>query len=116
MAAVLAILAALNAWRGGHSWTVTGSLAALFLTAALLYPAALAPLNRAWFKFGLLLHKVVTPIVMALVFYGTVLPTGLVMRAIGKRPLRLSRQPELKSYWIVREPPGPAAESMKDQF
>jgi len=59
---------------------------------------------------------VVNPVVMALLFYGTVLPTGLVMRALGKDLLRLKRQPEATSYWIMRAPPGPASETMKDQF
>jgi hypothetical protein len=53
---------------------------------------------------------------MALVFFGTVLPTGLIMRALGKDPLRLKRQSHANSYWIERRPPGPAPESMKDQF
>jgi hypothetical protein len=53
---------------------------------------------------------------MALVFYGTVLPTGLVMRLLGKDLLRLNRQPDTDSYWIVRAPPGPSPETMKDQF
>jgi hypothetical protein len=53
---------------------------------------------------------------MALLFYGTVLPTGLVMRTLGKDLLRLKREPAADSYWIVRQPPGPAPESMKDQF
>ncbi len=53
---------------------------------------------------------------MALLFYGTVLPTGLVARAMGKDLLRLERKPDAESYWIVREPPGPSPETMKDQF
>jgi hypothetical protein len=88
----------------------------LFLAAALLYPAVLNPLNRAWLKFGLLLHRLVSPFVMGLVFFGTVLPTGLIMRAMGKDLLRLKPQPDAESYWIVRQPPGPAPETMKDQF
>jgi hypothetical protein len=64
----------------------------------------------------MLLHNVVNPIVMALVFFATVLPTGLVMRALGKDLLRLKRQPNVDSYWIERRPPGPTPESMKDQF
>ena len=48
--------------------------------------------------------------------YGCVLPTGLVMRAMGKDLLRLKRQPGADSYWIVRQPPGPMPETMKDQF
>ena len=116
MAAALAILALLNGWHNGHLWPWTGGLAGLFLAAALFYPAVLNPLNRLWLKLGLLLHKIVNPIIMAVVFFGAVLPTGLVMRALGKDPLRLKRQPEANSYWIERRPPGPTPESMKDQF
>ena len=116
MAAASAVVTVLNGWHGGSLWLWTGGLAALFLVVALLYPVALNPLNRAWLKFGLLLHKVANPIVMGLLFYGTVLPTGLVMRALGRDLLRLKRQPDADSYWIVRQPPGPAPETMKDQF
>ena len=116
MTAAFAVMSLLNWWHNGHSWRWTGGIAVLFLAAALLYPAALKPFNRLWLKFGLLLHKVVNPIVMALVFFGTVLPTGLIMRALGKDPLRLKRQPDANSYWIERHPSGPAPESMKDQF
>ncbi len=116
MTAAFALIALLNWWHDGHSWGWTCGIALLFLLAAVGYPAALKPLNWLWFKFGLLLNKVVNPIVMALVFFGTVLPTGLVMRALHKDPLRLKRQPDAISYWIERRPPGPAPESMKDQF
>jgi hypothetical protein len=116
MAAAFAVISLLNWWRDGHSWPWTGGIAILFLTAALFYPAVLKPFNRLWLKLGLLLHKVVNPIVMALVFFGTVLPTGLIMRALGKDPLGLKRQPNAKSYWIERRPSGPTPESMKDQF
>jgi hypothetical protein len=116
MAAALALLTSLNAWHSGRLWPWTGGLAALLLAAALLRPAALHPLNLIWLKFGLLLHRVVNPVVMALLFFGTVLPTGLVMRMMGKDPLRLKRQPGADSYWIVRQPPGPSPETMRDQF
>jgi hypothetical protein len=116
MALALAAVTSLNIWHSGRLWPWTGGLAALFLVAGLLRPSALNPLKRAWLGFGLLLHRVVNPVVMALLFYGTVLPTGLVMRARGKDLLRLKRQPEVDSYWIVRQPPGPSPETMKDQF
>jgi hypothetical protein len=106
----------LNWWHEGHAWHWTIGIAVVFLGVALFYPAALKPLNRLWLNLGLRLHKVVNPIVMAFVFFGTVLPTGLVMRALGKDPLRLKRQPNVNSYWIERRPPGPTPESMKDQF
>ncbi len=116
MAAALAAVTSLNAWHLGRLWPWTGGLAALLLAAALLRPAILHPLNLIWLKFGLLLHRVVNPVLMALIFYGTVLPTGLVMRMMGKDLLRLERQPGADSYWIVRKPPGPSPETMRDQF
>jgi hypothetical protein len=117
MAAALFLLAVLRGWHGGRVWLLTaGGLATLFLAVALLRPAALNRLNRAWLKFGLLLHHVVNPVVMGLVFYSTVLPTGLVMRAMGKDLLRSKLEPEAESYWIVRRPPGPAPTTMTDQF
>ena len=116
MATAFAAVSLLNGWHVGRVWPWTGGVAALLLAAALLRPAWLHPLNRLWLKFGLLLHSVVNPVVMALLFYGTVLPTGLVMRALGKDLLRLKRRPDAASYWIVRQPPGPAPETMKDQF
>ncbi len=116
MAAVFAALSLLNGWHSGRSWPWTGALAALFLAAALLRPALLNPLKLIWLKFGLLLHRVVNPVVMALIFYGAVLPTGIVMRMMGKDILRLKRLPDADSYWIVRQPPGPSPETMRDQF
>jgi len=116
MAGAFSVVTALNAWHAGRIWPWTAGVAAAFLITALLRPALLNPLNRLWLKFGLLLHRIVNPVIMALVFYGTVLPTGLVLRAMGKDLLRLRREPEADSYWIVRTPPGPAPETMKDQF
>jgi hypothetical protein len=115
MAAALAAVSLLNGWHLGRLWPWTSAAAVLFLLAAWLAPSALHPLNRLWMKLGLLLHKIVNPIVMGLLFYGTILPTGLVMRMRGRDLLRLKREPGAESYWIAR-PPGPAPESMKDQF
>src|SRR5437773_6466850 len=77
--------------------------AGLLIIFGALAPRALAPLNRAWMKLGLLLHRVVAPLLMGIVFFGVVLPTGLVMRLRGKDLLRLKIDPRAASYWIVRE-------------
>lgn len=114
--AVLVVVTGFSLWRGGDLWPWSGAIAAIFLVLALAYPVALSGLNRIWYKFGLLLHKIISPLVMALLFFGTVLPTGLVMRALGKDILRLKRQPQADSYWIVRTPAGPSPETMNDQF
>ena len=116
MAAAFAVVTALNGWHAGRLWPWTAGLSALLLVAALARPQVLNPLNRLWLRFGLLLHRVVNPVVMALVFYGAVWPTGLVMRWMGRDLLRLKLEPDAASYWIVRQPPGPSPETMRDQF
>lgn len=79
-------------------------------------PRSLAPLNRLWFRFGLLLGRVVSPVAMALSFYGTVVPTSLVMRLLRKDILRLRFDPEVASSRIERHPPGLAPDSFGRQF
>jgi hypothetical protein len=90
--------------------------AALLLALAFAWPVALVPLNRLWLRLGLVLYKVMNPLVMGLVFFTTVVPIGLALRAFGKDPLRLRREPAAASYWIRREPPGPDPDTMKHQF
>ena len=87
-----------------------------FLVLAIARPMILAPLNHLWLKLGLLLYKVVNPLVMALMFYLTILPTGLLMRLLRKDPLHLKRDPQACSYWIERRPPGPVPDTMRNQF
>jgi hypothetical protein len=115
MAAALAVVSLLNGWHHGRLWPWTSAVVVLFLLAAWLRPAWLHPLNLVWLKLGLVLHRIVNPIVMGLLFYGTIYPTGLIMRMRGNDLLRLKRDPSADSYWIARTP-GPAPETMKDQF
>jgi hypothetical protein len=115
MTGALVALSLFNGWHHGRLWPWMLIGAMPFLGAAWLRPQVLHPLNWLWMKFGLLLHKIVNPIVMGLLFYGTILPTGLVMRLKGRDLLRLKREPDSDSYWITRTP-GPAPETMRDQF
>ena len=91
-------------------------LAALFLVAAFAWPQSLSPLNRLWAKLGLVLHRLVSPLALFVVFGFTVLPTGLVLRIMGKDLLRLRFEPGAETYWIERKPPGRADQQMKKQF
>ena len=90
--------------------------ATLFLAASVLRPTMLTPLKLAWMRFGLLLHAIVTPVIMGLIFFAAVTPTGLIMRALGKDMLRLKRDPAAASYWIMRDPPGPPPGTIHNQF
>jgi len=90
--------------------------AALFLAVALIRSSLLRHLNRAWTKLGLIMHHIVNPVVLGSIYFLVVTPIGLLMRALGKRPLRLRLDRATPSYWITREPPGPEGASMKNQF
>ncbi|AVM75643.1 SxtJ family membrane protein [Magnetospirillum gryphiswaldense] len=113
------VFALIGLWplkAGGDMRLWALGLAALFLVVAFVAPKLLKPLNLLWFKFGLLLHKIMTPLIMGLLFFLTVTPVGMLMRATGKDPMRLKRDPDAASYWIDRDPPGPPPDSMKNQF
>ena len=90
--------------------------AILFFIVAITFPSLLGPLNRAWFKFGLLLGQIVNPVILGLVFFLVVTPIGISRRLLGKDSLHLKPKPNLKSYWIDRNPAGPKPGSMTKQF
>jgi hypothetical protein len=92
------------------------AVAALFLLPAVFFPRVLAPLNKAWTALGLVLGRVVSPVALAVLFYLVITPMGLVIRAAGKRLMRVQPEASVSSYWIRREPPGPAPESFPNQF
>jgi hypothetical protein len=91
-------------------------LSGIFLLAALVAPAILAPLNRVWTALGVLLHKITNPIILGVFFYLVFTPFGSLMRLFGKDFLRLKLDADAESYWILRQPPGPPPESLSNQF
>ena len=113
--AVLAFAPLLRESHGPFRWWALAA-SAIALGLAFFWTAPLRPLNRLWFRLGLVLYSVASPVALALLYFLVVAPTGLLMRACGKDPLRLRRDPTASSYWISREPPGPSPESMKNQF
>jgi hypothetical protein len=115
-AGVFALIGLLPLIVGGAArvWAIV--LAVAFLVAAFAFQGVLAPLNRLWMRFGLLLHRIVSPIVLGIMFFGVITPMGVLMRALGKDLLRLRLDKAAGSYWIERTPPGPAPETFKDQF
>jgi len=115
-AAVFGLIGLYNAWHSGRAWPWLALVAAGFLAIALISPAVLAPLNRLWTRFGLLLAMIVNPIVLGILFFVVFTPMAVIARLVGKDFLRLKRRPEATSYWILRDPPGPDGASMKDQF
>lgn len=92
------------------------AVSGVFLVLALALPSVLALPNRLWTRFGLVLHAIVSPIALGILFYGVVTPMGILMRLTGKDPMRLKFDAQAESYWIPRTPPGPEPGSMTNQF
>ena len=93
-----------------RAWSLIVSL--IFLVLGLLNSKILNPLNQIWFKFGVLLGRIISPFIMAIIFFFVVTPIGLIMRTLGKDILNL-RYNTKKTYWI--EKTGPKSK-MKNQF
>ena len=91
-------------------WSLVFSF--IFLVLGILNSNILTPLNKLWYKFGVLLGKIISPIIMGIIFFLVVTPIGLLMRLLGKDILNL-KYSNNKSYWI--EKTGPKSK-MKNQF
>jgi Saxitoxin biosynthesis operon protein SxtJ len=116
---ILLLIAAVRVWRHagyGAIELVLGAVGLCLIVLALVRAQSLSGLNRAWTRLGLVLFKVVNPVVLALIYLITIVPIGLLLRACGHDPLRLKRDPSASTYWVKREPPGPAPETMINQF
>ena len=91
-------------------WSLIISL--IFFVLALINSKILTPLNKVWMKFGLILGKIVSPLVMGLIFFFVVTPTGIIMRLLGKDILNLKKK-SASTYWIKKENKN---NNMKNQF
>tara|TARA_B100000674_G_scaffold147982_1_gene117286 strand:+ start:99 stop:482 length:384 start_codon:yes stop_codon:yes gene_type:complete len=91
-------------------WSLVISI--IFLILGLLNSKILSPLNRIWFKFGIFLGKIVSPLVMGLIFFAVVTPIGILMRITNKDLLNLKFNKK-STYWIEKKEP---KSKMKNQF
>ena len=91
-------------------WSLVVSL--IFLALGIINSNLLLPLNKLWFKFGIFLGKIISPIIMGIIFFLVVTPIGLIMKLLGKDVLNLKYN-DYRSYWIEKN--GPKSK-MKNQF
>ncbi len=92
-------------------WALIISL--IFLILGIIDSKILTPLNKIWFKFGIFLGRIISPLIMGLIFFLVVTPIGIFMRILGKDLINLKFKKNVKSYWI--EKTGPKSK-MKNQF
>jgi hypothetical protein len=115
---ILVVIAAARSYFHGLGWVQYGlaAIGVVLILLGLVAPQSLTSLHRAWDKLGLILFRVVNPVVLALIYGIVMVPVGLLMRLTGRDPLRLKSDAGAESYWIVRDRPGPAPETMINQF
>jgi hypothetical protein len=113
---VFALLAALAWWKDSAAFGWFAAASGLFAAVTLVSPGWLAPLNRLWMALANVLNKVVSPIVLGILYYGLVTPFGVVRRLLGKDSMHRKFDPATQSYWIERQPPGPPPDSLGNQF
>ena len=106
---IIAIWPLLNGYEIRY-WSLIISI--IFLLLGILNSKILTPLNKIWFKIGILLGNVISPIVMSIIFFLVVTPTSLIMKLFGKDILGIKKN-RSKSYWIEKS--GPKSK-MKNQF
>ena len=107
---IIAIWPLLNGYEIRY-WSLIISIVFLFL--GILNSKILTPLNKTWFKIGILLGNIISPIIMSIIFFLVVTPTGIIMRLLGKDLLRQKINKSKKSYWIKNIT---SLDSMKNQF
>lgn len=104
--AVAVLFGLLLPWWFDRSWPVwPWGVAAVFAGWGLVAPMSLKPVYRAWMKFGRMMGRIVTPVILTVTFYIAILPTGLIMRALGKDPMRRRFDPDAESYLVQSVPP-----------
>ena len=113
--AILAALSLLPLLHGKPPRPWLLALGLVLFGLGLLAPRALGPLNRLWFRFGLLLGQITNPIVMGILFFLVMVPMGWILRRRGHDLLSLRRDGGADTYWIAREPQS-ARSSLKNQF
>lgn len=114
---VFALVGAWLAWKSNSWWMAFFGAAALFFVVSFAAPGILHPLNALWMRFGALLHHIVNPIVLGVIYFAVMTPTALVLRLRGRDALDRTFDANARSYWKQREPPGPDPEkSFPRQF
>ncbi len=113
------VFTAFGAYAYWNSWNniAVGCLAAaaLFAIFTLIAQQLLGPLNHLWYGMGLPLGKIVSPIVLGIIFFLLITPISLVTRLFGRDELRINKR-SVDSYWKDRSPPGPPSDSFKNQY
>ena len=99
-----------------QTYIIFGFISFLFLFMAIFFSELLLPLNILWFRLGIILGKIISPIVIGLIFFFIITPIALLGRLMGRDELKLKRNKVSETYWVERKPVGPDPKTFKNQF
>jgi hypothetical protein len=116
LVAVCAALAVLSYWAGGRALVVWCALAVVLLALALTAPRVLAPARRGWIRLGQIMSRLISPLVLGLVYAIVFIPLALLMRLFRRDAMARAAAPAGGSYWLRRVDPVVGADRLKDQF
>lgn len=118
--AVFAAIALISAWR--NEWDLTtlaqilGGLGAVLIALGGLVPIVLRPVYKVWMALAFAMGFVMTRVILTIAFAVAILPIGLILRALGKDPLAKRPDPEMDSYWILRDEPAPSSRQRLERY
>jgi amino acid permease len=112
LSCALGFLGGLVLWRKGETGFLLWVIGLVILSMGLLKPRLLGPIHKGWMGISFLMGFFMTHLILALMYYLVFTPVALIMRALGKDPLRLKRDQNAKSYWISR----PRSEFTKESY
>lgn len=110
------LIGTLSWWWDGTLFPLLFGLAAVTLLATLTAPRLLTPFNKSWMKLGELLNRIVSPLVLGIMYFGLLTPIAVAMRLGNRDSLHRNFDLHAKSYWATRTPPGPDPDSFHNQF
>ena len=114
--AIFLISAVYGAWHSVFLWAILLFIIAfIFAVLALTSPSSLISLNKLWFKLGMLIGRIISPVILGFIFFVIITPVAIIARLLGRDVLLIKKR-AMSSYWIDRIPTGPHPESFKDQF
>ena len=115
--AVFAVIALYSySQQSNSTMSASAIISIVFLTTTLLVPQVLSPLNRIWYELGILIGKVISPIVLGIIFFILITPIAIITRVFGRDHLKIKKL-SVQSYWIDRPPLSrPHSDSFKSQF
>ena len=116
MGIILSVIGFFLLWKKNNNYNYILFLAAAFFITGLILPSILRPIYKAWMALAVVMNFIMTRVIMAVIFYLIVTPTGLIASLTGKKFLDMKIDKSAKSYWIIREKTNKLKSDYERQF